>query len=541
MKPTRRQFLGASVAGALAFPCRSLLSAETMQIRNRRIVVQHDVYHVMRNYAGLHPDTTAPFEPFRDAVFSYIDEPQSQIDAIWWDIGGNTVSPAYPSKVLPPVEHPLLRAWLDSGVDWVKELVDETRRRKCEVFWSHRISEVDGLPEGGHATETMHPLKAAHPDWVVPCSYWWQGMWNLAAEGLREHKVAELRELATNYDLDGIQIDYARHMPILPAGRQWEMREHVTEFMNMVRNMLNVVGKDRGRPVLLAARVPRNLEGCHVDGLDVSAWAERGLVDILTLGSRSMDVDVEGFREAVGENVQLQPCFDDHHTTDGYRYGPIEFLRGVFANHWQRGANSVVAFNWPIGPAEVAETVGGEIGSPTQGIAFQEVGDPETMSGKDKIFAVERRGGYPWCDGFFNRNDTSPLPAELHDGKPTEFTLHISDPPAENARLFLRAILFGATRDDTFSARLNGTDLEEADRDSGWKDPQISSPKPQPTSGGKGNYKIDPNQQLIRLDFTVPPDGWERGKNKVEIRISPRPTKSEPVQLEKVEAHLFYF
>ena len=120
--------------------------------------------------------------------------------------------------------------------------------------------------------------------------------------------------------------------------------------------MLLEVAGQRGRPLLLAAKVPQNLPGCGVDGFDVRTWAELRLVDVLTLGSRSMDVDVEGVRAAVGNDVQLQPCFDDHHATDGYRYGPIEFLRGVFANHLQRGANSVVTFNWSIGGPQVAKS-----------------------------------------------------------------------------------------------------------------------------------------------------------------------------------------
>ena len=512
-----------------------------MQERKQRIVIQHDVYHVMRNYTAMHQGTTAPFAAFRDAVFSYVDEPGSQIDAIWWDIGGNTVTPVYPSKVLPPVAHPLLKAWLDEGIDWVRELVNETRRREREVFWSYRISEVDGLPEGGHEKDRMHPLKAAHPDWTIPCSFWWQGMWNLASEGLREHKVAELRELATNYDLDGIQIDYARHMPVLPVGHQWEMREHVTEFMRMVRRMLNEVAEERGRPFLLAARVPRNLEGCHVDGLDVAAWAEQNLVDILTLGSRSIDVDVEGFHEAAGEQVHLQPCVDDHHSTDGYRYQSIDFIRGVFANHWQRGANSVVAFNWPIGPPEIAKSMGGELGSAIQGEAFREAGDPKTLEGKDKIFAIERRGGYPWSDGYFNRNDTALLPIDWTSGDETiKLPIHISDAPGKKSQLTLRLILFGAKEDDTFVLSLNDKELPLTVRDPDWKDAQIFSPKPQPTSGGKGNYQINPGQELLRIEYSIPSNRWKQGVNQVSIRKITEVDVANPVQLEKVEALLRY-
>lgn len=503
--------------------------------RHRRIVMQHDVFWVLLNYLKMHPEGVPPFEPFRDAVFGYADEPGTQIDAIWWDIGGNPVGSVYPSKLFQPEIHPLVKRWHEAGVDWRKELINETRRRELETFWNHRISEVDILPEGGHAKEPC-PLKVQHPDWVLPVTWWPHGMWNLAAAGLREHKVAVLRELATRFDLDGIQIDFARHVSCLPVGRQWEMREHVTEFMRMTRTMLLEVAQQRGRPLMLAARVPQTLDGCHADGFDLKAWAGQKLVDILTLGSRTMDVDVEGIRAAVGPDIQLQPCFDDHHATDGYRYAPIEYVRGMFANHFQRGANSVVTFNWSIATPDLAKTVGGEIAPLTHQIAFKEIGDPKTLAGKNKAFAVERRGGYPWADGFFNRNDTAPLPLKLdHTAK---LTVHLSDGPSAKAKLTLRCVLFQAAASDTFDLRFNDTPLTVDVIDPEWKDAQIFSPKPQPASGGKGFYKVNPKQQLLRIEAAVPHDAWKIGPNEVSIRVASSPQRA--VQLEKMEAHLSY-
>jgi hypothetical protein len=543
----RRQFLQTSAGAVLT---TTLLQAvelpadhrDAMQRRKRRIVVQYDANDPMWSYWKLHRNAAAKFERFRDVVFSQMDAPGSQIDAIWWDIGGSPLGCSYPSKIEPPVDHPLLKQWLSEGIDWVEQLVNETRRRKLEVFWNHRISEVECLPEGG-LSKQPHPLKVAHPDWAVAASWWPQGMWNLAAPGLREHKVAILRELVTRYDLDGIQIDFSRHIPCLSVGHQWELREHVTQFMRMVRLMLLEVAQQRGRPFLLAAKVPQTLEGCHADGFDVKAWANQHLVDVLTLGSRSMDVDVEGIRAAVGNEVQLQPCFDDHHTTDGYRYGSLEFLRGVFANHFQRGADSVATFNWSVGTPEVCRLVGSDVGPPSHQAAYQEVGDPKAMAGKDKIFAVERRGGYPWADGFFNRNDTAPLPKQL-DGDVAKFTLHISDaPPATDvmARLTLRCVLFQADEADAFEIRFNGTLLPITTRDAEWKDAQIFSPKPQRTSGGKGDYKINPQQRLLRLDCLVPHEAWKLGKNEVAFLTASRAsTTQSAVQIEKVEAHVKY-
>jgi hypothetical protein len=60
--------------------------------------------------------------------------------------------------------------------------------------------------------------------------------------------------------------------------------------------MVLEVGRARRRPLLLAAKVPENLEGCRIDGFDVESWCRESLVDILTLGSRSADVDLAAFR-----------------------------------------------------------------------------------------------------------------------------------------------------------------------------------------------------------------------------------------------------
>lgn len=504
--------------------------------------MQYDANDTLMGYWKLNQNGPAPFAPFRDVLFAYVDAPQSQVDAIWWDIAGSPLGSPYPSQVLPPVDHPLIRQWLEEGIDWVEQLVAETRRRRREVFWNHRICEVEYVPGAGHS-KTPHPLKIEHPDWVVPTAWWPHGMWNLAAEGLRAYKVAALRELATRYDFDGLQIDFSRHIPCLPVGRQWELRENVTEFMRQVRRMTLEVAGQRGRPLLLAAKVPQTMEGCRADGFDVRAWAEQHLVDVLTLGSRSMDVDVEGVRAAVGNEVQLQPCFDDHHATDGYRYGSIEFLRGVFANHWQRGANGVVTFNWSIGSPELCRSVGVEEGWPPHGEAYREIGDPATLAGRNKVFAVERRGGYPWAEGFFNRNDTAPLPHRLEDGKmAAQLTMHISDAPMDRSSLRLRCVLFQAGERDSFVVRLNGVDLSLLTRDPEWKDAQIFSPKPQPPSGGKGDYKINPQQKLVRLDFAAPAEAWRQGANVVEVQLVSRTAGAGKtgVQLEKLEAYLRY-
>ncbi len=584
----RRHFLkktGATGAGLILVGQRETWGAQEEAIkltpehvqaanRPRRIAVQCDCFFTapfdQRNPQWRGTNALKECKRWIAHRFGYADMPGSQIDSIFWDLENGDLA-LYKSRILPPYEHPGLRKWWDQGIDWIQELIQETRKRNLEVFWHHRVNSVDIRPEGGLMMEKMNPVKKAHPDWVIK-TWWWQGMWNLAVREVREYRLSILRELAENYEFDGIQLDFARHVPFLPPGQQWELRKHVTEFVRSVRWMLLEVERKRGRPFLLAAKVPRNLEGCRVDGFDVEEWARQNLVDILTLGSRSVDVDVEAFRRiTAGRDIKLQPCFDDHHTTDGYRNPPIEFFRGVFSNWWDQGADSVVTFNWSYAPREASKEVGIQPGPISHQQAYREAGSPESMKFKDKIFIVERRGGYPWAEGFFGRNDTAPLPILLSNhGRPAMVQVRVS----ENFRaqvdrvkeIALRIVLFqtppfrgrrwrelqGAgsadaigpsiSEQDEVEVRLNGAVLPLAVRDPEWKDPHIFSPEPQPASGGSSHYPIDPNQRLLRLDFAVDPGQCRWGLNKVEVRVTKRGPyqPGSDIKLEKIEMHARY-
>jgi hypothetical protein len=545
---SRRIFL-ASTAGLLTCPGPRILGEpsgrravalgdehDDAANRRRRIVVQYDAWSQL----GL------DFDQWLDYRFDYIDEPGSQIDSVWWDITALGYA-TYPSKVLEPFPQAGLDKWREQGIDWVERLVAETKKRELEVFWSHRISEVELNEEGTGAgwQGKPHPIKQAHPDWVIK-TWWKQGLWNLAVPGVRELKVRILREMAENYDFDGFQIDFARHVPCLPPGRQWELRGHVTEFVRMVRWMLLEVAKNRGRPLLLAARVPCNLDGCRQDGFDIAEWAREHLVDILTLGARSIDCDIDGFRQLTrGRNIKLQPCHDDHHATDAYQYPPIEFFRGVAANWWHQGADSIMTFNWSNARPELCRKVGATPGPASQRQAYHEIGDPRTLRGKDKMFVVQRRGGYPWAEGYFNRNDDAVLPFELPgDGQPRSLQLrvgdHLGDDGEQTAQVILRLVVFGADESDEIEVELNGASLALTGRDHTWKDRQIFSPRPQPPSGGADHWKINPNQKLLRLDYQVAPRLCKLGLNQVTLRYASDGSRDSDasIKIEKVEVHV---
>ena len=369
--------------------------------RKRRIIVQYDA--VGRDPSPLSM-TAADWKTFG---FQYFDQPGNQVDAIWWDCG---VLPGaiYARELISSeglsegksMEYGWSKSIKDTDADWLAIFVEETHKRGLEAFWHMRISEVE---VGDGRLSQLNPLKAKHPDWVLK-TWWWQGMWNLAVPEVRALKVAKVKELAERYDFDGFQIDFHRHTPVLPVGRQWELRDSVTDLMRQIRETLLDISAKKNKPILLSAKVPRSLEVCRADGFDVERWVQDGLVDMLTLGSRSYEVDIEGYRKALGLKVKLYPCLDDFHASDSYQHPPIEVFRGVTSSWWRQGADGIELFNWFNAAPEEYVARGAKPGPKAQQTAYCEIGSTETLKGKSKVFPVERRGGFPWAEGASGHN-----------------------------------------------------------------------------------------------------------------------------------------
>ena len=461
------------------------------------------------------------------ARFSLFDEPGSQVDCISWclDEGNNA---CYPSEVLPMVIYPGMQKWLDAGVDIVRVMADETHKRGLEAFWEYRLNGADR--EVDLTTAVRLPMKEQHPDWILKESWWGPGLWNFAVPELQDYKVAIFREVAENYDYDGLTIDFGRHPPALPIGEQWTHHEAMTNFIRKVRLMLQEVAEKRGRPFLLAVRVAASPAGCHYDGLDVETWARENLVDIIIMGVRSTEVDVAGFRAVVaGKPIKLYPSIDDAHSTDGYRHPPIEFFRGLAANWWQQGVDGILTFNFANESADMAPTIGLSAFAPHQQ-AYHEIGDPEVLRFKDKMFVLQRRYGGGWgqlpsgwgtlpdatkhlWDFYQNMNAQAPLPAVLApDGVPLIESLYVADDIAGNSdrveSVGLRTLLSGAAAEDVVEVKLNGILLTAPTvQDDGWR------------------------------IFALTPRHCAVGENLVSARAA---AAEGPITIEKLEVHVNY-
>ena len=567
--------------------------------RRRELVLNFDVMIV-------DPQAGQDVRALASSRLAYADDPQIRFDSIWWNWGEGNVVP-YPSKVLPHYNHPGFQYWIDNDIDLVGIFLEETHKRRIEGFFSMRMNGSDNDPqyvpglgtimdtivqgesdspggdlgrgasgkEVGEAPKVYRiPLKEEHPEWLFR-TWGENGYWNYAEEGVRQYYLRNLREVSEMYEFDGIELDFARGF-VFPPGQAWRLRQHMTEFLRQLRLMLLEVGARRGKPFLLAARVPENLMGCHFDGLDVETWAREKLVDIFVLGCRSFEVDLDAFgRITAGRNIKLYPALDHHHASDGYCTPPIEVFRGVVSNWRRQGADGLQTFNFSYGPRGEDEpwwTMHQQF--------YRELSSKDGFKGLDKTFVVQRHGGghgpsvHPnpedWSTprvGYANTNMLSLLPAPLDASGATDLLAPIyvgddvNDPAGKVKDVQLWVLLHDSQLGDYLNiprydrspapgaGRIERTVIRD------WFIPERKEKANQPflynSPPRRGiEEKVEARVNNILLDgaeirkgwlvFPVEPEQCSLGENLVGVRVKDRSTTDKPLLVEKVELRVLY-
>jgi len=510
--------------------------------RHRRLMLHYD-------YSG-HTMKTTPWGKQTvdqlDQIVDYYSQPYQTsstqfMDSIIYELGeGPTV---WPSEIAPRAKV-VFPKWWQAGIDPLATLIDIAKQHQKEVFLSYRLNGTDVEEDSEYGNWKLPAFKKEHPDWLLKAP-WGITLWNFAYQGVRDHKVAILREVASMYDVAGLQIDLARSAILFPAGEQWENCHHMTAFMRQLRTALQEVAAERGRPVLIVVRIPENLVGCTFDGMDVATWVDQGLVDILITGCGASDVDVPAFRQLVqGTHVRIYPSWDQYHPNDGYRQPPIPYWRGMYSKWWELGAHGVHTFNL----------------SPDSPI-LAEIGDRQGMLYRDKVFIVARRTGSHGDKITGNPNDwqtprhqyfmtymQAPLAAMADpDGKvDTLLNLMVTDHVKKERNrietLTLRLLLSDlAAQGIPAQQRIAATRM--------WTyhgHPEDNIP---PFKGIEQRIEVRINNLLLpssRIEngwllFDVQPQQVARGDNLIGIRVASHPEEHrQEIRIEKVELAIDY-
>lgn len=276
------------------------------------------------------------------------------------------------------------------GTDPLQMTVDFARANGIEVFWAMRMNDT----HDSYTEPMFSDFKKENPDLLFGSStrrpqY---GAWSGADYGdprVRELAFRYIEEVAENYDVDGVFLDFFRHSVFFKrvawgeAISETELNA-MTGLLRRIRERLRELGAIRGRPFLLAARVPDSLEYCTAIGLDLERWLAEGLVDMFMPGGYfrldRWETSVELGRRY---GVPVYPSLDESRVGSLSNPGvmdpdrrTLEAYRGRAMNVWQAGAAGVHLFNMFTASHPM----------------LQEIGSPETLVGKEKVYFVSIRG-----------------------------------------------------------------------------------------------------------------------------------------------------
>ncbi len=396
----------------------------------------------------------------------------TQVDTVAWSITKGD-APNYDSRIQPvfgpahahpgPRMGPMisnLKSLIEVGHCPLQAVVDFCHANGMEAFASLRMNDVHDSMWYRWIThwKRNHPQFLVDRTGMLPERKLYVTAQDFVHQEVRERKFEIIEEVCQRYDIDGIELDFIRQPVYFSSSMRGVPVDDgevaiMTGFLRRIRRSMDEIATRRGRPLLLAARVPDTFHLSRGIGLDLEQWAREGLVDILIAGGgyapNSLDV-AEFARAAQKHGVLVYPCFN---TGTLLRGSIVEQMRALAANWRRAGADGSYLWNM-FGPQEVKDQ---------RHVALDEIGEPETLAGKTKLYGLDAQA----FEHYAFVSSPTPLPRLIQRGTSHEFTLAVADELAPNAparapteiRMELR--LQRPTAEDPLRLRLNGVSLEK--------------------------------------------------------------------------------
>lgn len=278
----------------------------------------------------------------------------------------------------------------NEGRDCLEVVTEFAHQNGKEMFWSLRMNDV----HDAHFPEMLSEFKKAHLDWLYAdvsetyggpsaLEYWSRTAMDFAVEEVRNLWLGVIEEVCENYDIDGVELDFGRMPYLFKPGEVAANRHLITEFLQSVRQRMDELGEKRGRPILLAARVAQTLELNLEYGLDVEQALRDDVIDLLIpgFGYTPFLMPVEDW-VALGKkhDVPVYPCICNDPAL-GDAKTSVERFRAAANNFWRAGADGIYLFN-------AQYLIYSKFDPALADTALHEIGDPATLAGKDKAYAV---------------------------------------------------------------------------------------------------------------------------------------------------------
>ena len=216
------------------------------------------------------------------------------------------------------------------GRDSLQVQLDFSHEHGLEAAWCLRMNDChDALPMGSRPwTYGLAKFKRDHPQCLMGTEGDWEKYgqhdrragWtrlDFAVPEAREHIFGLIQEVAQNYDVDCIGMEFFKYWPFFRESLEGnpvepEHLELMNDLLRRIRRMADEQANRRGRPLLLAAHTPFSLADSSHVGVDLETWLKEGLIDLLMPGGNLESVFCSSYNDmiALGHQyeVPVYPC-----------------------------------------------------------------------------------------------------------------------------------------------------------------------------------------------------------------------------------------
>jgi len=411
------------------------------------------------------------------------------------------------------------RTLRDRGRDCLQIITDFCHEHGMEAFCSMRMNDVhDGkMPHARSQFKKDKPglllgVEGDHEGHVGEAR-WWSGVDYERAE-VRERAFRLVEDVCRGHDVDGVELDFLRHPVFFKRTREGlparpRHSEMMTDLMRRVHAMSVHAGEVRGRPVLVAVRVPDTVRICLHLGLDVETWLREGLVDIVVAGGY---VHLAPWEEMIelghAHGVPVYPCISASRLRCRVAQ-PLErellLWRGEALGAWGAGADGLYLFNhFEDGPASFLRNADADWLRELPRVYAPNPGVPEKWLGREL------------AAGF------GLLPLSVAEGEAREATLYVNEEVSVGAgtEVSLRVRLSRLADADSVKVAFNGA--------------PVPALRASPLSGRKISHCEVLGMPGIWVECPLEPAALKRGGNRVAVQCR-RWTGAEPLEFQDVQ------
>lgn len=253
----------------------------------------------------------------------------------------------------------ITKYFLEKGTDPLRIVCDFAHKNRKECFWSFRMNDTHDAATRPDKPYPLFPrLKAEHPDLMMG-SFTKKtkfGSWtavNYAKPEIRDLAAQYVEEVCQNYEVDGIELDFCRHLCYFPGSALGgsataEDLKLMTDLMRTIRQITEIEGIKRDRPILLSIRVPDSVEYSKKIGLDLETWLAERLCDFYMASDYfQLESRADLVRQGHKFGVPVYAGISESRVRNGERFSRsgLEAYRARFDTAWNAGLDGIYIFN----------------------------------------------------------------------------------------------------------------------------------------------------------------------------------------------------